>query len=65
MKRLIAACSLLSLSTVLLVGCAEKKKTERTETVSSPGGTTETTISKEVKSTGDNPPPNTQGETGK
>ena len=37
----------------------------RTETVTTPGGTTTTSTETKVKSTGDNPPPNSAGETGK
>ena len=46
-----------------LVGCSDKAKMETTETVSTPSGTTETTVEKEVKSTGENPPANSAGET--
>jgi hypothetical protein len=57
---------LLSFPAAGLVGCGEEsKKRETTETVSTPGGTTTTTSETTVKSTGENPPPNRAGETGK
>jgi hypothetical protein len=61
MKR-IAVCILLgSAMTIGLVGCAEKTKVEKKETVSTPGGSdTKTTTTTESK-TGDqkeNPPAN-------
>ena len=56
---------LLLLPAVGLVGCGQEAKTERTETITTPGGTTTTTSEVEVKSTGDNPPPNSAGQTGK
>lgn len=49
-----------------LVGCGqEESKTGTKETITTPGGTTTTTSEHRVKSTGDNPPPNSAGETGK
>jgi hypothetical protein len=48
-----------------LVGCGTESKKEATETVTSPGGTTTTTSEVKVKSTGENPPANSAGETGK
>jgi len=48
-----------------LVGCGQESKTERTETITTPGGTTTTSTETKVKSTGENPPPNSAGETGK
>jgi hypothetical protein len=57
---------LLSFPATGLVGCGEEsKKRETTETVSTPGGTTTTTSETKVQSTGENPPPNRAGETGK
>jgi hypothetical protein len=57
---------LLSFPTAGLVGCGEESKERtKTETVSTPGGTTTTTSETKVKSTGENPPPNSAGETGK
>ena len=57
MKRVITLCLALGLSTAFVVGCGEKAKTEKKTTTSTPGGTTTETQSKEVKQTGDNPPP--------
>lgn len=68
MKRTLSSAlvfSVLALPVVGLVGCAEKAGTEQKETVTSPGGTTTTTTETNVKSTGDNPPPNSAGETAK
>ena len=50
-------------STTGLVGCAEKAETTQTEKNVSPGGTTETTKSETIKQTGENPPPNSAGQT--
>ncbi len=68
MKRMLSSSLILGLllfSAVGLVGCGEESKTERKETISTPGGTTTTSTETKVKSTGDNPPPNSAGETGK
>jgi hypothetical protein len=49
-----------------LVGCGQESKMgKKTETITTPGGTTTTSSETKVKSTGDNPPPNSAGETGK
>ncbi len=56
---------LLSFPAAGLVGCGEESKRGTTETVTTPGGTTTTTSETTVKSTGENPPPNRAGETGK
>jgi hypothetical protein len=59
MKRFMTAALIASVfSTTGLVGCGEKAEVKQTETVTAPGGTTET-----VKSTGENPPPNSAGQT--
>jgi hypothetical protein len=50
-------------STFGLVGCGEESKVKQEETVSSPTGTTTTQTEVKVESKGDNPPPNTAGET--
>jgi len=68
MKRILSSAlifGLLVLPAVGLVGCGEESKTGRTETVTTPGGTTTTSTETKVKSTGDNPPPNYAGQTGK
>ena len=64
MKRIIALCGMILVSGSLLAGCNDREtKTTETEKVSGPGGTTTTTTEKTVKSTGENPPPNSQGQT--
>ncbi len=66
MKRILAAALMIGVfSTCGFVGCGEKSEQTVKETTTSPGGTTETTVDKTVKSTGENPPPNTAGETAK
>ena len=45
-----------------LSGCDDKAKVEQTEKVTSPTGTTTTTKSTEIKSSGSNPPLNSEGE---
>ena len=68
MKRTLSSALILGtlcLPAVGLVGCGEESKTERKETISTPGGTTTTSTETKIKSTGDNPPPNSAGETGK
>ena len=47
-----------------LSGCSEESKVKETETVSGPGGTTTSTVEKKVKSSGENPPANSAGQTG-
>ena len=44
------------------VGCDRSTTVKTEETVSTPEGTTTTTIEKTVESTGDNPPSSTTGE---
>ena len=46
-------------------GCEPQVKTERKTEVSGPGGTTTTTDTHKVESSGQNPPANERGETGK
>jgi hypothetical protein len=66
MKRALASALILgAVSGFGLVGCGEETKVQEKETVSTPGGKTETTTETKVKSTGDNPPPSSTGETGK
>jgi hypothetical protein len=53
MKR-ITVCLLLGLATALpIVGCAEKTEVQETQTVETPGGTTEKTTTETVEKTGD------------
>ncbi len=68
MKRTLSAALILALllfPAVGLVGCSQESKSGKTETITTPGGTTTTTSETKVKSSGDNPPPNYVGETGK
>lgn len=72
MKRTLSLALILGLllfPAVGLVGCGQESKTGSgsTETKTTPGGMTTTSTSSDtkVKSTGDNPPPNSAGETGK
>jgi hypothetical protein len=63
MKRFLTAALVAGVfSTFGLVGCGEKAEVQTQEKVSAPGGTTTTTETKEIKSTGENPPPNSAGE---
>ena len=52
MKRMIAVLLAVSLATVFTAGCESKSKTERSETVTSPGGSTTTTDTHTVESSG-------------
>jgi hypothetical protein len=63
MKRFFTAALLVAACSTGLVGCAEKSEVTSKETVTTPGGTTTTTDSTQVKSTGENPPPNSAGQT--
>ncbi len=68
MKRTLLSVLILGLFLFLavgLVGCGEESKTGKTETITTPGGSTTTSTETKVKSTGDNPPPNSAGQTGK
>jgi hypothetical protein len=68
MKRTLSSALILGLlffPVVGLVGCGEESKTEKSETITTSGGSTTTSSETKVKSTGDNPPPNSAGETGK
>ena len=57
MKRCITSILTLSILSLGLVGCAEKTTTKTETQTSSPGGKTTVTAEKEVKKTGENPPP--------
>jgi len=68
MKRVLTSALVLgvfSLSTVGLIGCSEEAKVEKKETVATPTGTTTTTETKKVDSSGSNPPTNSEGEKAK
>jgi len=57
MKSFLMLAVSMSLFSIGLAGCSEKS-TSKTETkVTTPGGETTTTIEREVKKSGDNPPP--------
>jgi len=57
MKRFLTTALILGVMTPFgLVGCADKSKEETKTTVETPGGTTEIKDTKEIKSTGENPP---------
>ena len=57
MKRLICAALVLSLLSLGMTGCGEKTSTKTETEIKTPGGTTTITTEKDVKQTGDNPPP--------
>ena len=59
MKRTIAVALIVSLLSAGLLGCGgETKSTIKQETkISTPSGSTTITTEKEIKKTGDNPPP--------
>ena len=57
MKLFLASVLVLGLASVGIGGCAEKSSTTEETKISTPGGTTTVTVEKEVKKTGDNPPP--------
>jgi len=66
MKRMLASALILSAVTGFgLVGCGDESGVKTTEKVTTPTGTTTTTSETKVKSTGDNPPANTAGDTAK
>jgi hypothetical protein len=57
MKRILASALILSLFSMGIVGCGEMSSTKKETKVTTPGGTTTVTTEKEVKTSGDNPPP--------
>lgn len=63
MKRFLVICTALCLATAVNVSCENKVKTQRKETVDTPGGSTTTTDTHTVESSGNNPPANARGET--
>ncbi len=65
MKRLVICCMLLSLAAMFTVGCKKHSSMEKTETVTTPDGSTTTTDTHKVESSGDNPPANAEGEKAK
>jgi hypothetical protein len=65
MKRFVILCLAAGLVMPWTFGCENKAKTEKKETVTGPGGSTTTTDTHKVESSGQNPPPNERGETAK
>ncbi len=66
MRRFLASALILSsFSMFALVGCEDKAEVKSKETVSGPEGSTTTTKTDRVESSGSNPPANASGETGK
>jgi hypothetical protein len=57
MKQFLASVLIMSVFSLGMVGCADKASVTKETKVSTPGGTTTVTVEKEVKKTGDNPPP--------
>jgi hypothetical protein len=53
MKRILGFALVLSVVSVGLVGCGEKTKVQKKESVSTPSGSTEKTTTTETKKTGD------------
>ena len=65
MKRFFVLCIAVCLAAAVNVGCENKVKTQRKETVDTPGGSTTTTDTHTVESSGNNPPANAAGENAK
>jgi len=64
MKRVLTTALILGISVPFgLLGCADESKQKVTEVSSTPEGETKTTVEKTVESSGNNPPPNSAGET--
>jgi hypothetical protein len=55
MNRILA--SILGLGILGIVGCAEKSSTKTETEITTPGGKTTITTERDVKQTGENPPP--------
>jgi ABC-type glycerol-3-phosphate transport system substrate-binding protein len=55
MKRLITATVIVV--SLGLIGCSKTASTKQETKITTPGGTTTVTTEREVKKTGDNPPP--------
>ncbi|HQU41880.1 MAG TPA: hypothetical protein PK867_03675 [Pirellulales bacterium] len=62
MKRIFVLWMVLGLAMAATMGCENKAKVERKETVTTPGGSTTTTDEHTVESSGKNPPGNSRGE---
>ena len=57
MKRIISSVLILGLFSLGMIGCAEKSSTKTETEITTPGGKTTITTEKDVKQTGENPPP--------
>jgi len=57
MKRMLVSILSVAIVSLGLAGCAEKSTTKTETETSTPGGKTTVTTEKEVKKTGENPPP--------
>lgn len=57
MKQFLSSALILSSISLGIIGCAHEATITEETKVSTPGGTTTVTVEKEVKKTGDNPPP--------
>lgn len=64
MKNLLLTGLALGLMTVF-TGCSDKAVSEKKETVTTPQGSTTTTDTHKVESSGENPPANAEGEKAK
>jgi hypothetical protein len=65
MRRILSSAlviGLFSLPVVGLVGCSEEVGSKTTEKVTAPTGTTTTEVDKTIKSSGSNPPVNSEGQ---
>ena len=62
MKRFIILCMILTPAAVVTIGCEQKSTMERKETVTTAEGSTTTTDTHKVESSGANPPSNARGE---
>ena len=58
MKRVIAAALMISMVSIVIVGCtdATKSSTKQETKITTPGGTTTITTEQDVKKTGEHPP---------
>lgn len=56
MKKLLSLGFVVALG-LSAIGCADESKVEKTTTVETPSGTTTTTETDKVETTGENPPP--------
>ena len=65
MKRLVILCTFLGLAGVINVGCDKVNTMVKKETVTTPGGSTTTTDTHKVESSGDKAPTNAEGEKAK